>query len=260
MQPREARYRRFLVTPLRLTSSAATLCALGFSAVAHAAVLVVSVGSFGHAGTPAAARDDAAVVVDLVEPTPEPEPVTTVTPSTGHAATWPTQTHPYPVPASHDATPHDPSIVHAAAPLAAPAMAAPAVTAADDTPHFTIAIGPAPGESHGSVSSSGTAAPHVDVAAAIPAQLADAQARLVHGHPPPYPAAARADGVEGYVHLELVVGDGGLVETARVVGGIGHGLDEAAVEAVRTFRFTPAMKDGHAVRVRMAWSVQFRLQ
>jgi len=62
------------------------------------------------------------------------------------------------------------------------------------------------------------------------------------------------------VRLELVVGTSGAVESARVVRGIGHGLDEAALRAVRRFRFAPATKAGHPVRVRMGWSVQFRLR
>jgi TonB family protein len=41
---------------------------------------------------------------------------------------------------------------------------------------------------------------------------------------------------------------------------MGHGLDEAALQAVRQFRFAPATKDGHPVHVRMGWSIQFLLQ
>ena len=35
---------------------------------------------------------------------------------------------------------------------------------------------------------------------------------------------------------------------------------QAALDAVRAYRFTPATKDGHTVRVRMHWLVQFRLR
>ena len=71
---------------------------------------------------------------------------------------------------------------------------------------------------------------------------------------------ARANGVEGDVRLELVVGLSGAVESARVVRGVGHGLDDAALRAVEQFRFAPATKAGRAVRVRMGWSMQFRLR
>lgn len=241
---------------LRLTSSAVALCALGFSAVVHAAALLAPLGLSGH---PGAASDDAIAVDLLTDPAlSEPEP--TVTPPSGRATIWPNHTHPYPVPASHDSTPHDPSIVHVAARAAAPAAAPPADTTTDEPPRFTIAIGMAGGDSFGRVSPTGTATPQHDSAQVVAEQLVDSPARLVRGLAPSYPAAARADGVEGDVRLELIVGEGGAVETAGVVRGVGRGLDEAALQAVRQFRFAPATKDGHAVRVRMGWSMQFRLQ
>jgi TonB family protein len=128
-------------------------------------------------------------------------------------------------------------------------------------PHFTIAVGGA-SEAYGAVSSQGTGAPHEAVVDTAPfaEEAVDGRARLVAGASPVYPDEARADGVEGDVHLELVVATSGAVESARVVHGIGHGLDEAAVRAARQFRFAPAIKDGRSVRVRMGWSVQFRLR
>jgi protein TonB len=245
---------------LRLTSSAVTLCALGVSAAVHAAALVVPVGPFGHSGAASVSAPDDALVIDLLTEQAPPEPEPEVMPSTGRATIWPTHTHPYPVPASHDATPHDPNLVHVAAAPAAPAAPAPADTTTDDTPSFTIAVGPTGGDSFGKVSATGTAAPHEEGALVVPEQLVDTQARLLRGVAPSYPAAARGDGVEGDVHLELIVGVAGGVESAHVVRGVGRGLDEAALGAVRQFRFAPATKDGHAVRVRMGWSMQFRLQ
>jgi TonB family protein len=62
------------------------------------------------------------------------------------------------------------------------------------------------------------------------------------------------------VQLELVVGVSGAVEKARVVGAAGHGLDEAALAAAQKFRFSPATIAGKPVRVRMGYSIEFRLQ
>ena len=103
-------------------------------------------------------------------------------------------------------------------------------------------------------------APTYDSGAPVPEQAVDGRARLVRGLAPAYPDSARADGVEGDVRLELVVDVSGAVESARVVRGVGHGLDESALRVARQFRFAPATKGGHPVSVRMAWSVQFRLQ
>jgi len=60
--------------------------------------------------------------------------------------------------------------------------------------------------------------------------------------------------------LELVLSTSGTVDSARVLKGAGHGLDEAAVAGVRNYRFSPATKDGRPVRVRMQYTMQFRLQ
>jgi protein TonB len=145
-----------------------------------------------------------------------------------------------------------------------PTLAAPALTANDDTPTFAISVSTGDDDAHGAVSANGAPPTHDDphdaTAEPLGEQAVDGPARLARGLAPSYPEAARAAGIEGDVHLELVVGLSGSVESARVVRGIGHGLDEAALQAVRQFRFAPATKAGQAVRVRMGWSMQFRLQ
>ena len=77
---------------------------------------------------------------------------------------------------------------------------------------------------------------------------------------PVYPQEARAEGVEADVALQIVVDATGRVSDARVVRRAGYGFDDAALTAMRAYRFSPAQKDGHPVRVRMSWSVSFRLR
>ena len=60
--------------------------------------------------------------------------------------------------------------------------------------------------------------------------------------------------------LEIVVDAGGHVMDARVTKRAGFGFDDAALAAVRTYRFAPAQHEGRAVGVRMRWSVSFRLR
>jgi len=264
-----------MTSVLRLKSLGGGVAVLGLSTVAHAAVTLVLTTTLGHPGPAETNRDDAVSVEVTTEvqvqvtPAPEaPAPEPTASPAADHAAHWPTHTHPYPVAADHDWTPHDPNLVHVHAPLAhdapanpqAPAQAAPVLTAGDDTPTFTIAVSTGDGDAHGAVSSAGTAAPREESNEPVAEQSVDGPARLVRGVAPSYPEAARAAGIEGDVRLELVVSTSGAVESARVVRGVGHGLDEAAVQAVRQFRFAPATRERRAVRVRMGWSMQFRLQ
>jgi periplasmic protein TonB len=85
------------------------------------------------------------------------------------------------------------------------------------------------------------------------------RARLLEGTPPEYPPAARAAAVEADLPLEIVVDAGGTVVDARLLKHAGFGLDEAALRAVRGYRFIPAQRAGHGVSVRMRWVVDFRL-
>jgi TonB family protein len=85
-------------------------------------------------------------------------------------------------------------------------------------------------------------------------------AHLIASAPLVYPPRARAAEVEASVALEIVVDTGGRVTGARLLVPAGYGLDEAALAAVRAYRFSPAQRFGKPVRVRMRWSVLFRLR
>ena len=75
----------------------------------------------------------------------------------------------------------------------------------------------------------------------------------------PYPPAALAAGQSGTVVLELDVDEQGAVSQVKVRTGAGHGFDEAAVAAVRQFRFTPALNDGSPVPAHVTYAYQFVL-
>jgi protein TonB len=245
---------------------------LAVSAAAHAAVFVAVVG---HPRAPAAAPvDDRAAEVDVaLDLRPAPVSAEDFRESVAAAPAFPWHTHSYPVPASHDWTPHDPALVHLPVPSPAPhvdapppspspdAPATPALTA-EALPHFTLAAGPAshpggaPGDGHPGGVPGGD--PQGDGVAAE--QSVSMPARLVQGPPPAYPTAARSQGVEADVPLELVVSRAGAVESARVIGHAGFGFDESALEAIRAYRFSPAIRDGQPTRVRMRWTMQFRLR
>jgi protein TonB len=76
---------------------------------------------------------------------------------------------------------------------------------------------------------------------------------------PVYPVVARQAHIEGVVILEAVLDDQGRVESVRVLRSISL-LDQAAVDAVRQWRFTPALLNGQAVPVVMTVTVNFTLQ
>ena len=61
---------------------------------------------------------------------------------------------------------------------------------------------------------------------------------------PSYTEEARTQRIEGEVLLEVVFEASGKLRVVRVVRGLGHGLDDAAVHAAEQIRFKPALKDG----------------
>jgi periplasmic protein TonB len=77
---------------------------------------------------------------------------------------------------------------------------------------------------------------------------------------PDYSEEARRKSVEGEVVLEIVVRRDGAVGDVRVLRGLGHGLDQLAVQAVRQWRFSPAQRQGVPVDVLVEVAVEFQLR
>ena len=73
---------------------------------------------------------------------------------------------------------------------------------------------------------------------------------------PAYPPDALAAGVDGAVVAEILVNEAGVVADARVLKSIPP-LDEAALKAVREWRYDPTIIDGKAVPVKMTVTVNF---
>jgi protein TonB len=76
--------------------------------------------------------------------------------------------------------------------------------------------------------------------------------------PPVYPQFAQASRIEGLVIIEATIDARGAVQSARVLRSLPF-LDEAALDAVRQWRYTPALLNGVPVPVIMTVTVNFRL-
>jgi TonB family protein len=76
---------------------------------------------------------------------------------------------------------------------------------------------------------------------------------------PDYSEEARKAKYQGVCVLWLIVGPDGRPRDIRVARTLGMGLDQKAVEAVRQWKFEPAMKDGQPVSVQINVEVNFRL-
>jgi len=76
---------------------------------------------------------------------------------------------------------------------------------------------------------------------------------------PVYTEEARGLRIEGDVVLEVTFLASAQVLVLGVVEGLGHGLDQAAIEAAKKIRFTPARRSGQAVDHTATLRVVFRL-
>jgi len=75
-----------------------------------------------------------------------------------------------------------------------------------------------------------------------------------------YTDAARAEGIEGTVVLDLIVGADGRTSAIKVIKGLGHGLDEAAIATLSRCRFKPGTRGSEPVAVQLrAFKVRFFL-
>jgi TonB family protein len=83
--------------------------------------------------------------------------------------------------------------------------------------------------------------------------------RPIYQPEPEFSEEARKAKYQGVCTLGLIVGTDGRPTNIRVLNSLGMGLDEKAIETVRTWKFEPAMKDGHPVRVEIAVEVDFHL-
>jgi len=80
----------------------------------------------------------------------------------------------------------------------------------------------------------------------------------VHRVQPQYPQIARMAGIQGQVHLRAIVSKSGTIENLTVIDGHSM-LIQAAVEAVRHWRYRPYMLNGEPIAVETEITVNFTL-
>jgi TonB family protein len=76
---------------------------------------------------------------------------------------------------------------------------------------------------------------------------------------PAYTDEARRRSIEGVVTVEASFDGDGNFKVLRIVKGLGHGLDESALAALKNWRFTPAYRNGQKVGVVAQIDVNFTL-
>jgi len=90
---------------------------------------------------------------------------------------------------------------------------------------------------------------------------ADLGTRMIHGRPPRYPVQSRRNREQGVVELLLILGFDGAVESISVSRSSGfERLDDAALHAVRRWRWEPTLSGGEPVKVRGVVAIPFQLE
>jgi len=82
---------------------------------------------------------------------------------------------------------------------------------------------------------------------------------LIYSAAAEYTEQAKKDKVGGIVRINFWVDEQGRVKHVRVLRGVGNGLDEKAVEAVKQYKFKPAMEGGEPVLVELNTEVNFKI-
>jgi bla regulator protein blaR1 len=87
----------------------------------------------------------------------------------------------------------------------------------------------------------------------------DRKPRLLNHLEPKYTDDARAKGIEGTVILRFTVDHEGIPQSVQVKQSLYPSLDQSAIEAVRAWRFEPAMKNGQVVSMTMEAALDFAM-
>jgi TonB family protein len=83
---------------------------------------------------------------------------------------------------------------------------------------------------------------------------------LAHYSPPVFPISARERGLSGWVDVQFLVKSDGVVSDVIITSAEPVGIfEQAAVDAVKKWRYKPMLRDGHAVDQRARLRMKFAL-
>ena len=162
-----------------------------------------------------------------------------------------------PPPGSRPPSSASPVVNDSVAPLTAPTHIAPEVTSAG--PPYPGPEGvPGGPDSLGGIGATIPIPPPPQVTAPIRPHAGIKGPTKIKHVAPNYPEIARVNRVRGTVILEAVIGETGRVREVRVLRSIPL-LDNAAMDAVRQWEFTPTLLNGQPVPVLLTVTVMFEL-
>src|SRR6185312_12146560 len=199
---------------------------------------------------------------------PPPEPPNATPPSAAQPPPPVAQTPPPPPPITPpEPAPPPPPLPEpqAPAPPAEPPLPAPPIPPAHPPepprPRASVAEHPSVHEPAPTASAPSAPVQEKPTAAAVPVIAPRPVAGMESDQPPRYPDAARRRGEQGRVMLHVDVSADGLPTEVEIAHSSGHhALDEAAVSAVKRWRFVPASHDGRPIAGSADVPVRFQLR
>jgi TonB family protein len=145
--------------------------------------------------------------------------------------------------------------------LASPTMSRPAAAKDDDAEAPTISSGNTDSNAGGLDSGLSTGNGKQPAAPEVPLPVGGdvKPAQLISHASPIYPALAKNQHVSGNVLVDALIDANGRVTSMKVISGPTL-LHQAAMDAVRQWKYQPATLDGKPVAMHLTVTVQFRLQ
>jgi len=186
----------------------------------------------------------------LAPPAASPEPVANPEPVAAQAKPQPLRTP-------------KPAVKPSAKPLPQP-VAKPIATAVKPVPAQPASAQPTPASTPPATIATAAAPSSTPAASTAPGGAPVTQPRIDHQYrrntQPTYPRLSRRRGEEGTVLLQLMVRKDGSVAQVRIKQSSGYPrLDQAALEAVRGWKYNPATRDGKAIDYPYLQPVTFSL-
>jgi len=87
----------------------------------------------------------------------------------------------------------------------------------------------------------------------------DLAPRLIKAVAPRYPADYKKQGIQGNVVLQIIIDENGMPEDIKIASLTHKGFADAAIEAAKQYRYSPAYYQGKPVKIRVKQPITFSL-
>lgn len=87
----------------------------------------------------------------------------------------------------------------------------------------------------------------------------DVKPKVIKAAPPKYPKEAIKQKIEGAVHLQFTLSKTAEIRDINVLKSSSDLLSKSAIAALKQYKFSPAKKDGKAVKTTLTLPIRYKL-